>query len=203
MNRKRDGVDEAGQVGSVAVERPLDPQLAHREEVVVRGLVGAEEARSTRLHAAARVAMGDLHTVAQEFVLLLVRLQTWTGTRSPRQRSGWRCRRLAGRDCWIPAPAGGSARAPLRPRWSGQAFLPVRRSRGAWDRLPAEPSLQVLSGGLLDESVFTVERRTHRVSVIRTGILQPLLTIQTTSPTSDVRGAWSRPSHWRRSTSPT
>ena len=74
-----DAVDETDQVGPAAVERPLDPQLAHREEVVVLGVVEVEHAQGTRLHAAARVPIGDLHAVAQEIVLFLVGLQCGLG----------------------------------------------------------------------------------------------------------------------------
>ena len=37
--QERDAVDETDQVSAAAVERPLDPQLAHREEVIVLGVL--------------------------------------------------------------------------------------------------------------------------------------------------------------------
>ena len=172
--QERDAVDEADQVGAAAVERPLDPQLAHREEVVVLGVVEVEDAQSARLHAAARVPIRDLHAVAQEIVLLLVGLQCGLG----------RAHFDDGADSVVDrfARQARVERIERLPKVARQHHLfladpaqrPIRSERlGAVSvyRVPAEALLEVLRGGLLDEGVFAVKRRAHR-SVIQTGIFR-------------------------------
>ena len=160
-----DAVDETDQVGAASVERPLDPQLAHREEVIVLRIVEVEHAQGTRLHAAPRVPICDLHAVAQEVVLLLVGLQRGLGRahlddgadgvvdRFARQARVERTERLAEVAREHGFLLAGPAQHPVRSEGLGMVGV---------DRLPVERLLEVLGGGLLDESVFAVERRAHR-----------------------------------------
>ena len=160
--QERDAVDEADQVGASAVERPLDPQLAHREEVVVLGVVEVEDAQATRLHAAARVAIRDLHAVAQEIILLLVGLQCGLGRAHLDDGANGvvdgfaRQARIERIECLVEVAREhhlfftGAAQRPVRPE--GLCVAGV-------DRVPAESFLEVVGGGLLDERVFAIETR--------------------------------------------
>ena len=65
-------VDEAHDVGSPAVEIAAHPQLAHAEEVVILRRLEVEDSQPRPHPLALVVAEGDLHTVAQQVVLLAV-----------------------------------------------------------------------------------------------------------------------------------
>ena len=201
--QERDAVDETDKVGAAAVERPLDPQLAHREEVVVLGIVEVEDAQGARLHAAARVPVRDLHAVAQQIIFLLVGLQRGlcrahlddgadgVVDRFARQARIERIERLAKIAREEHLFLAGPAQRPVRPEGLGVVGV---------DRLPSEPRFEVLGRGLLDEGVFAVERRAHRVSVIDRDP-RPLRPSRPPRRRPAHRAESSRRSRWRMCTS--
>ena len=203
--QERDAVDETDQVRAAAVERPLDPQLADREEVVVLGVPEVEDAQGTGLHATARVPIRDLYAVAQEIVLLLVGLQRGLG----------RARLDDGADGVVDGFAGQAGVERIERRsevarehhlfFAGPAQRPVR-SEGlgvvAIKRVPSEPLFEVLGGGLLDEGVFAIEHRAHRVSVTQTGIFRPRRPSRPVRHLPPLRAKSSRRPWWQTRTSP-
>ncbi len=73
--QQRDAVDETDDVGAAEIQRPLDPELAHDEKVVVLCVIEIENTQRPGFHTPARVPVRHLHAVAEEVILFEVGLQ--------------------------------------------------------------------------------------------------------------------------------
>ena len=162
--QQRQAVDEAHDVGPAPVEAAAYPQLPHAEEVVVGGIIEVEDPQALAHQIARVVAEPDLHPVAHQRVLLPVgggdALRGGDGGDLPhrvvvggfgkvRVQGGELLAQRAGQDYLA---VGGAAQQAVR----SEVLLFV-----GVDRFPAEPFLQVLGSGLLDEGVFVVGWRAH------------------------------------------
>jgi hypothetical protein len=63
---ERDAVDEADDVAATGVQRTDDPELVHREELVVRGRAPVDEANGLGLAIPSVVGDRDLRAVTQQ-----------------------------------------------------------------------------------------------------------------------------------------
>ena len=182
--RQRQAVDEADEVRPAAVEVAAYPQLTHAEETVVLRPLEVQDAEPFPHPLAPVVAEGDGHAVAYQRVLLPVGgddgLRGEGGGELPdRLVAGGlgqsrieRRQPLAQRAHQHHVPVRGAAEQAVRP----EVLVVVRV-----DGFPAEPFLQVVGGGLLDEGVFGVEGGGHRfirarscfVSAIPASICRP------------------------------
>ena len=176
--QQRQSVDEADDVRPAPVEVPADPHLADAEEVVVGRVVEVENAQAPPGRSALVVAVGRLHSVAQQVVLLAV-----DGDDGLRYHSSGdashpvvvRLGRQAGVEC----------RHPLaqRPRQHDVAFrYPTQEAVGSEvlvvvrvHRSPAELLFQVAGDRLPDEGVLSVGRICHWVNRSRSKPVTVLL----------------------------
>ena len=157
--QERRTVDETDDIRPAAIKRPLDPEFAYGEEVVVPCIAEIEHAQSPGFHTAARVSVGDLHAVAQKVVFFAVGLEGRMGCAHLHDDTygvfvgfGWKAgvelfERLTQvayeHDILVARPP----QCPVGPEGLGVIGI---------DRFPAELLLQVFGGGLLDESVFGI-----------------------------------------------
>ena len=164
--QQRNAVHEACEVGAAPVQRPLDPELAHDEKVVLLRLAEVEYAQRPGLLAAARFPVRHLHAVAQQVVLVAVGLQRRlrrVGVDDPADRFVVRPVRQRGIERF-------ERRAEVADKHDLAFIGPPEESvrpeslREGTNRLPAEPLFEVVGGGLLDEVGFGIGRGTHAIS---------------------------------------